>query len=73
LPDTGELREHFTYPSGQLQGCGFPVAHMLALVNAGTGMIQQVIASPHRIHDVNRVSELHTEMNANDILLVDRD
>ncbi|MBV8488743.1 MAG: hypothetical protein JO161_10735, partial [Planctomycetaceae bacterium] len=31
MPDTPELQEHFGQPSGQQPGCGFPVAHLLAL------------------------------------------
>src|SRR5438874_13570349 len=31
MPDTPELQAHFGQPSAQAKGCGFPVAHLLAL------------------------------------------
>jgi hypothetical protein len=39
MPDTPTLQEHFGQPGKQLPGCGFPVAHLLALFHAGTGMV----------------------------------
>ena len=32
MPDTPELQAHFGQPGGQAKGCGFPIAHILALV-----------------------------------------
>ena len=31
MPDTPDLQEHFGQPGAQKPGCGFPVAHLLAL------------------------------------------
>jgi len=31
MPDTPELQAHFGQPGGQQPGCGFPVAHLMAL------------------------------------------
>jgi hypothetical protein len=42
LPDTPALQEHFGQPGGQQTGCGFPVAHLMALFHAGTGMVLEV-------------------------------
>jgi hypothetical protein len=39
IPATPALQEHFGQPGKQLPGCGFPVAHLLALFHAGTGMV----------------------------------
>jgi hypothetical protein len=39
MPDTPALQEHFGQPGKQLPGCGFPVAHLLALFHAGTGLV----------------------------------
>ena len=36
MPDTPALQEHFGQPGGQQPGCGFPVAHLMALFHAGT-------------------------------------
>jgi hypothetical protein len=44
MPDTPELHAHFGQPGGQQPGCGFPVAHLMALFHAGTGMVLEVLA-----------------------------
>jgi hypothetical protein len=72
MSDTPELQAHFGQPSGQAKGCGFPVAHMLALFHAGTGMLLRVVASPQRTHDMRHTAVMHPEMNEGDILLADR-
>jgi len=72
MPDTDELRNHLGQPSGQAKGCGFPIAHVLALFHAGTGLLMRVAASPMRTHDMRHASLMHTELAAGDILLADR-
>ena len=72
MSDTPELQAHFGQPSGQAQGCGFPVAHMLALFHAGTGLLLRVVASPMRTHDMRHAAVMHPEMNEGDLLLADR-
>jgi len=39
MPDTPALQAHCGQPGKQLPGCGFPVAHLLALCHAGTGLV----------------------------------
>src|SRR5205085_9564411 len=72
MPDTPELRAHFGQPSVQAEGCGFPVAHMLALFHAGTGLLLRVLASPLRTHDMRHAAMMHPELAEGDILLGDR-
>jgi hypothetical protein len=72
MPDTPALQEHFGQPSGQRAGCGFPVAHLLALCNAATGMIVDLLASPGQPHDLNHVARLHGALRPDDILVADR-
>jgi hypothetical protein len=72
MSDTPELQAHFGQPSGQAKGCGFPVAHMLALFHAGTGLLLQVVASSLHTNDLRHVAVMHAEMTAGDILLADR-
>ena len=72
MPDTPELQDHFGQPSGQAKGCGFPVAHLLALFHAGTGLLLRVVASPMRTHDMRHAALLHKELDEGDILLADR-
>lgn len=72
MSDTPELQDHFGQPGCQAKGCGFPVAHMLALFHAGTGLLLRVVASPLRTHDMRHSSLLHEELDEGDILLADR-
>jgi len=72
MSDTLELQEHFGQPSAQAKGCGFPVAHMLALFHSGTGFLRQVLASPMRTHDMKHAAVLHPQMKEGDILIADR-
>ena len=72
MPDTPELQAHFGQPSNQAKGCGFPVAHILAMFHAGTGLLLRVVASPMRTHDMRHAAVLHAEMDEGDILLADR-
>ena len=72
MPDMPELQEHFGQPSGQRVGCGFPTAHWLALLHAGTGMITKMIAAPLRTQDLAKTAELHPELQASDVFVADR-
>jgi Transposase DDE domain len=72
MSDTPELQAYFGQPSAQAKGCGFPVAHILALFHAGTGLLLKVVASPMRTHDMRHTALMHTEMREGDILLADR-
>jgi hypothetical protein len=72
MPDTPALQEHFGQPGRQLPGCGFPVAHLLALFHAGTGMVLRVFAAPLRTHDMSQVVALHPALHPTDVLVGDR-
>jgi hypothetical protein len=72
MPDTPPSQACFGQPSVQAQGCGFPVAHLLALFHAGTGLLLRVIASLLRTHDRRHAAVLHPEWAEGDILLADR-
>ncbi len=72
MPDTPGLQRAFGQPSGQKPGCGFPVAHLLALFDAYTGMVVDVLASSWRVHDLTRVAEVHSHLQPGDLLVADR-
>lgn len=72
MPDEPALQAHFGQPGRQKKGCGYPVAHLLALCHAGSGMILDVIASPLRTHDMAGASRLHSMLKPGDILVGDR-
>jgi hypothetical protein len=72
MPDTPDLQRAFGQPSNQAVGCGFPVARVLALFHAGTGLLQHVLTAPLCSHEMSRVALLHPELHAGDILVGDR-
>ena len=72
MPDTPQLQAHFGQSGAQKAGCGFPVAHWLVMLHAGTGMITKMLAAPLRTHDMSKTVELHPELQANDLLVADR-
>ena len=72
MPDTRPLQAAFGQPGQQAIGCGFPVAHLLTLFHAGTGLLQQVLVTPLRTHDLAGVQPLHAELAAGDVVLGDR-
>jgi multisubunit Na+/H+ antiporter MnhG subunit len=72
MPDTPELQAAFGQPGQQEPGCGFPVAHLLTLFHAGTGLLLRVVTAPLRTHDMAQASVLHRELEPGDIVLADR-
>lgn len=72
MPDTPELMDHFGCSGVQTPGCAFPIAHLLALFDAGTGMLRELIASPLRTGDMTHAAALHPNLGAGDILLGDQ-
>jgi hypothetical protein len=58
MPDTPVLQEEFGQPGEQQPGCGFPVARLLTLFHAGTGLLTQLVVSPLNTHELSRVHML---------------
>ena len=72
MPDTPVLQAHFGQPSNQAKGCGFPVAHILALFHAGTGLLLEVAAAPLCTHDMAGIVGVLPLLKAGDVLVADR-
>jgi hypothetical protein len=72
MPDTPELQAHFGQPGGQKPGCGFPVAHLMAMFDAATGLLSEAFAAPLRTHDMSLVPRLHAALRAGDVIVGDR-
>jgi len=72
MPDTAELQAYFGQPGGQREGCGFPVAHVLAMFDAATGFRIDLIAAPLRRHDLADAWLMHPKLLAGDVLIGDR-
>jgi hypothetical protein len=72
MPDTPALQAHFGQPGNQAKGCGFPVAHLLALFHAGTGLLLEVTAAPLRTQDFAGLAGVLGWLTAGDVLVADR-
>lgn len=70
-PDTPELRDHFGYPSGQREGCGFPVAKLLGVIDAMSGAILVAMGCPLFTHEARQMLSLHPLLKKGDILVAD--
>lgn len=72
MPDTPELQAAFGQPGNQKPGCGFPVAHLLALFDHETGYLVETHLAPLRTHDLAPTPVMHDAMQEGDLLLGDR-
>ena len=72
MPDTPDLQRAFGQPGAQRKACGFPVAHLLCLFDAASGLIRDCILSPLRTHDLAKAGLLHPLLRLGDILIADR-
>jgi hypothetical protein len=71
MSDTPELQKEFGQSGSQKAGCGFPVAHLLAMFDVNTGMLSDIVASPMRTHDLAKAALLHPRMQEGDLLMGD--
>jgi hypothetical protein len=72
MPDTPALQEAFGQSTEQRPGCGFPMAHLLGLFHAGTGVLLKLVVAPLLTHDLAHVQAVHPSLQAGDVLVADR-
>ena len=72
LPDTPTLQDTFGQSTEQRPGCGFPVARLLGLFHAGTGVLLKLVVAPLLTHDLARVQAVHPSLQPGDVLGADR-
>jgi Transposase DDE domain len=72
MPDTSQLQAHFGQPGNQKPGCGFPVASILGMFHAGTGLLLGILAAPLRTHEMSYIEFLHSILQLGDVLVADR-
>jgi hypothetical protein len=58
--------------ASQKDGCGFPVPKLLALFDAFTGMVVEMLGFPLYTHEQSKVWMLHPLLKAGDLLVGDR-
>jgi hypothetical protein len=71
MPDTPELQQAFGQPGMQQPGCGFPVAHLLTLFHATSGLLMRMVSSPLRTHDMGQAHRVHEALEPNDVVVGD--
>ena len=71
MPDSPPMQAEFGQPGSQAVGCELPVAKILALFHAGTGLLIEVAASPMRTHEMSRLSQVHPGLKADSVLFGD--
>ena len=72
MPDTPDLRRAFGRPPHEREGgCGFPVAHLLVLFNAATGLLIDAFASPLRTGDVAQANDYLAHLDEGDVVIAD--
>jgi hypothetical protein len=72
MPDTPALHKAFGQPNVQRPGCGFPVARLLGLFHAGTGLLLKLVVAPLLTHDLAQVQKVHPILAPGDVLVADR-
>jgi IS4 transposase len=72
MPDTPALQDAFGQSTEQRPGCGFPMAHLLGLFHAGTGVLLKLVVAPLLTHDLAHVQAVHPSLQAGDVLVADR-
>lgn len=73
LEDTPLNQEEFPQPSGQKEGCGFPVMQVVALRDMQTGAVIKAARSPQDVHEAGLFYvALMDSIQEDDILLGDR-
>jgi hypothetical protein len=72
MPDTPALQDAFGQSTEQRPGCGFPVAHLLGLFHAGTGVLLKLVVAPLLTHDLAQVQAVHPTLQPGDVLVADR-
>jgi hypothetical protein len=66
------LQAAFGQSTEQRPGCGVPVARLLGLFHAGTGVLLKLLVAPLLTHDLAQVRAVHPSLQEGDVLVADR-
>ncbi len=74
VSDTPALRAHFgrVKAGGARAGVSYPVAKLVGLIDAATGMFVRLLAAPLYTHDLRHTPDVHPMLRPGDVLLGDR-
>ena len=71
-PDTPALDKFFGHPTGQKKGCGFPVAKVLGVFDAFSGLMVRTLCFALFVHEMSRAAQVHPLLGVGDVLVGDR-
>ena len=71
MPDTPELRDYYGVPSGCREALGFPMSHLLLLMDDRSGLLMDCIDAPMHTSDLSQTPEMHAQLQKGDVLLGD--
>jgi hypothetical protein len=72
MPDPPAFQPACGQPNVQRPGCGVPMAHLLGLFQAGTGVLLTLVVAPLLPHDLAHVRAVHSSLQVGDVLVADR-
>lgn len=71
MPDAPALRKHYGVPSGVREGLGFPMSHLLLMMDHRSGLLIDCVDSPMNTSDPSQTPPMHAHLREGDILLGD--
>ena len=72
MPDTRANRKAYPYPSGQREGCGFPMVRLNGLIDLSHGGLREFAASTMQSSELRNHDSLEEHLNEGDVLIADR-
>ena len=72
MADTEENQSEYPQPESQAQGCGFPMANIVALFCLKTGALIEAVIGALTTHEINLFRSLYECLQPGDIILGDR-
>jgi hypothetical protein len=72
MPETPARQDACGQSTEPRPGCGVPLAHLLGLFHAGTGVLLTLVVAPLLTHDLAHGQAVHPSLHAGDGLVADR-
>jgi hypothetical protein len=72
MPDTAANQTAWPQPSGQKEGCGFPVAKLVGIFSLASGALLEQAVDQLYVHDSQLFRSLWGQLEEGDVVLADR-
>jgi len=72
MPDTEDNQAAYPQPSGQAEGCGFPVVQLVGLIDLGHGGFQDFAESTLETGEMRGFDRLEEYLNGGEVFVADR-